>query len=80
MCMKCRSAFPSFSASPEWGFSVMCDSLTYMLCILVSSSKNFVAPEIIQKLVLDLDSGVVDAWHHPALEQVICERSDITQV
>ena len=43
-----------------------------MLCILVSSSKEFVTPEIIQELVLDLESGVADAEHQPTLEQVVC--------
>ena len=42
------------------------------MCILVSSDKEFVTPEIIQDLVLDLESGVAGAKHHPRLEQVIC--------
>ena len=33
--------------------------------------QRVVTPEIIQELVLDLESGVVDAGHHPSLEQVV---------
>ena len=42
------------------------------MCILVSSYKGSVTPEIIQELVLDLESGVVGATHLPRLEQVVC--------
>ena len=58
----------------------MCDKVTYMLCLLVSSSKEFVTPEVIQDLVLGLDTGVVDAGHHPAFEQVVCECPGYTAV
>ena len=56
-------------------FSVMCDNLTYILCILGGSSKKFVTPGVIQKLVLDPETGVDDIWYQPAFEQVICVRS-----
>ena len=42
------------------------------MCILVSSYKGSVTPEIIQDLVLDLESGVAGATHQPRLEQVVC--------
>ena len=48
------------------------------MCILVSSDKGSVTPEIIQDLVLDLESGVAGARHLPRLEQVVC-GAQITQ-